>query len=102
MKSRWSRYDIANKLRRADRMLAAGNSEFETARLLGVTLRTYRSWRKMMSSSSPGEHGRSDGSRSHQEQLAHSLVEKVDELLRLGQEQKLIGETLLAISTSSR
>ena len=119
MNERRSAAEIAAKLRRADEMLAERKSEAEIARALGVSVRTYRRWQKDASAGSPAAGGtrvaadptslgarKSDLPRLRnlvadlvQSQLhtAQYLVDKGEELLRLGHSQKRVADALLAV-----
>jgi|SRR5579872_1308207 len=52
---RHSAEEIASKLRRAEQLIAAGQSQAQTCRELGVSVMTYHRWRKLH----PAKDGRS-------------------------------------------
>jgi hypothetical protein len=109
---------IRAKLRRADEMLAERKSETEIARALGVSVGTYRRWRRVAHAGGLAGRARvaadaatlgsadSDLPRLRslvadlvQSQLdtAQYLVDKGEELLRLGHAQKRVADALLAV-----
>jgi hypothetical protein len=112
--------EIAAKLRRADQMLAVHASEAEIARTLGISVRTYRSWRKKApagysavaaqarASAGSASLGARDSDPSLMRGLvsdliqshvhtAQYLVDKGEELLRLGHAHGLAAEALVAM-----
>jgi hypothetical protein len=103
--------EIAALLHRADEMRAERRSEAEIARALGVSVTIYRGWRRKAAASrvsGPAARGASDSDLPRlrslvadlvQSQLdtAQYLVDKGEELLRLGHAQKRVADALLAM-----